>query len=913
MFLPSNETLLNHHTSASHNISTDNCIKLFEEQVENKPLDVALVYKEAKINFYTLNVKANQVAYFLLSKGVKPEVRVPICVERNVEMIVWILGILKAGGAYVPIDPESPANRITYLLNDLDASMLITNKAVKSKLAVKEDIALIDVEETLSYVQNSPTTNLDVSIQPDQLAYIIYTSGSTGKPKGVMIEHHSLANYLLYCKTNYISDKEVGSGSFMHLSYTFDASLTAMFLPLITGKSVVIGSKSSLETFEDENFWKYAPYDFIKATPAHLELLAETIIDRNNEWVTKKLVLGGEALYLNYLKPFIERGVDLNIVNEYGPTEATVGCTTYFFNTLTDTAKVDQKVSIGKPIEGFQLHIINVLGELAAVGQEGEICISGAGLARGYLNRPDLTTAKFVEKFIQPYNLVRLYRTGDLGRWLPDGNIEYNGRIDDQIKISGYRIEPGEIESVLLQNPDISQAVVAAKKDEQGNNKLVAYVMSYSAWLHKQQIFLYLKERLPEFMIPAEVVVLARFPLTKNGKVDRVSLLEIKEIRKPKEEDFKEPSNETEEILANIWMEILGIKRVSINDNFFEIGGSSLLAVKMFSKIRKAWGIKLSLGLLHHAKTIEKIAAIVINKAHDKHFSCLVPIQPKGSKVPLFCVHGGWGHVLFYDGLADQLGSDQPLYGLQVRGLNGLDAPFHKLEDMAAYYLQEIRQVQPVGPYQLAGYCYGAIVAFEMANQLIQNNEEVELLVNFNGPSTSHILDKGKENSTDENINFRKKKRTISGKVKSIAGSLSKKIKHFSRLNAKQKLLYPLKEINRMYWSSKIRISISNANFRVICKCYIKLKKVMPDTILKRYIVQSMATALSQYRAKAYRGKMIIFRSPCLYKDPSLGWTNLIEGGITTFDVQGEHGVGNAIFQKPYVQSVADQLKKYLH
>ena len=893
--------------------STNDClIDLFEKQVEKWPDSLALIYKEEKITYYTLNARANQAAHFLQSKGVQPEVRVPICIERGVEMMVWILGILKAGGAYVPIDPSTPVDRITFLLNDLEASLLVTGKAAKSKLAGKVDLEFIEVEEMQFSLTKELTENLHTSIQPHDLAYIIYTSGSTGAPKGVMIEHHSLANYLLYCKAYYTSDSVVVSGSFMHLSYTFDASLTAMFLPLITGKSVVIGSKGSLETFEDANFWKYAPYDFIKATPAHLELLSETLNDASNEWVTGKLVIGGEALHLNYLKPFIERGVDLDIVNEYGPTEATVGCSTYFFNTIKGVEKVGQKVLIGQPIDGVQMYIINVLGELAAVGEEGEICVSGAGLARGYWKRTDLTAEKFIEKFIHPEGLTRLYRTGDVGRFLPDGNIEYNGRIDSQVKISGYRIEPGEIENVLLQNAQIHQAVVVAKKDQQGNNKLTAYVMSYDASLDRQTVLLYLRERLPDFMIPAEVILLSRIPLTQNGKFDRASLSEVEHVKEPKKRVFKEASNDTEKMLSTIWTEILAVKRVSVDDNFFEIGGSSLLAVKMFSRIRKAFGVKLSLSILHHAKTIEQIAAILISKADEYHFSCLVPIQPKGSKTPLFCVHGGWGHVLFYQGLADQLGLDQPFYGLQVKGLNGIDMPFTKIEDMAAHYLQEIRKVQPTGPYQIAGYCYGAIVAFEMANQLSRNHEEVALLVNFNGPSPNYRVNRKIKNSAGEITNVSGNKATASQKASTTAHKFLGEMRRFSKLNGRQKLLYPLRQINKWFWSSNIRIAISNANYRAQRQYYVTSKKAMPDKILKRHIVESMAKAFVHYDAKAYEGKMIVFRSPCLYDDPSLGWTPIIKDGITSFDVPGEYKAGNAIFQKPYVGPVADELKKYL-
>jgi amino acid adenylation domain-containing protein len=451
-----------------------NVIDLFEEQVLKNPGNIALVFKDQELTYAKLNERSNQLANYLKSKGVKEKMLVPICIEQSLDMIVAILAILKTGAAYVPIDPEYPEARIRFILEDTAASVVVCNKASSSKLQFEQEIFVIEVDGDQSLIDKQSGDNLRTAIEAGSTAYIIYTSGSTGNPKGVMISHASLINYLVNNKTKYITEKN-NAGTFIHLSYTFDASLTGIFMPLIAGKSVVIGSKKSVEVFEDSNLWKYAPYDFIKLTPSHLELLQSTLVDKNSNLLTGTLVVGGEALRYSHFNYFIENGLDVNIINEYGPTEATVGCSVYCFNTKNGE-KIKNNISIGKPIDNVQLYILNDKNDLSPVGVAGEICISGAGLALGYLNLPALTDSKFVPNPFST-NGALMYKTGDIGKWLPDGNIEYLGRKDDQVKIRGYRIELGEIEASMSSMEGIQNATITVSENEQLNTKkLNAYL-----------------------------------------------------------------------------------------------------------------------------------------------------------------------------------------------------------------------------------------------------------------------------------------------------------------------------------------------------------------------------------------------------------------------------------------------------
>ena len=578
----------------------ESVIELFEKQVKSSPDNVAVVYENEKLTYEELNKKSNQLAHYLKSKGVQQETLVPLCVERGPGMLRGILGILKAGGAYVPIDPGYPDERILYILQDIQTKIIISNKESDKAIFNTDGREFIDING--GFLRDQPDTDLNTKIRLSSLAYVIYTSGSTGMPKGVMIEHSALLTYLLNDKTNYISNKETNSGSFIHLSYTFDASVSGLFMPLICGKSLIIASKEYLNAFDDDNFYKYAPYDFIKITPSHLELLRKST-ESAEKSIAEKLILGGEALHIGYFKYFFDHNINIEIINEYGPTEATVGCTTFSFNVVSDAEKIKNSISIGKPIDDTEIYIIDENYEPCPIGLEGEICIGGSNLARGYLNREELTSDKFIKNPLPGKEGERMYKTGDLGRWLGDGNIEYLGRRDDQVKVRGYRIELGEVENVLLQCPLVKQAAVMVKGETIDNMHLLGFVVPGEDY-NKEDVTAFMLNKLPEYMIPQTLVEVEEFPLTSNGKIDKKAL---KDYKLKGVTEFVAPRNEIEEKLAEIWQNILELDQVGVHDDFFEIGGHSLLAVRMIYYIERSLSISIPVNIIFEFTTINTL------------------------------------------------------------------------------------------------------------------------------------------------------------------------------------------------------------------------------------------------------------------------------------------------------------------
>lgn len=589
-------------------------IALIEDQAANTPNNTAIIFREEKITYLQLNERANQLAHHLKAKGVKAGKLIPVFTERSPEMIIAILGILKAGGTYVPIDTDYPIERINYLLKDIAATILVSISDGTFKLQDVDDLEIVVVDDEESFINLQPKTNLNTPIDSSDLAYVIYTSGSTGQPKGVMIEHGSLLNYLVNNKAKYLTNNEGNSGTFLHLSYTFDASVTGIFMPLMAGKSIVIGSQQSAEVFEDSNLWKYAPYDFIKLTPSHLPLL-EPVFEKGS-LLTGRLVIGGEALRLSHFSYLVEKGLDIEIVNEYGPTEATVGCSTYRFYTIKDKEKIGKSnsISIGKPMDNVQLYILDNQNDLSPIGVAGEICIGGAGVARGYLNREGLTEEKFINNpFVKEGE--KLYKTGDTGKWLADGNIEYIGRKDDQVKIRGYRLEPGEIEDCLLSIEGIRDAKVIVSENEKTHHKLLnAYLqVDKGKLLITESIdfinttLAYLNMRLPTYMIPANIILLDQFPLTKNGKIDTKALPKSEGSMQIAEEHLtEEAATETEQALIEIWKNLLGLETVGIHDNFFNLGGDSIITIQLVSRARNA-GYKLAVPDVFTHQTIARL------------------------------------------------------------------------------------------------------------------------------------------------------------------------------------------------------------------------------------------------------------------------------------------------------------------
>jgi amino acid adenylation domain-containing protein len=574
--------------------------QLVEAQAERTPEAIALAVGGAQFTYRELNAQTNQLAHFLIKLGVKPETRVAICVDRSVEMLVGLLGILKAGGAYVPLHPDYPKERFALILIDTDASILLTQQKFTPRLP-EPRVRTICLDADWKTIAREDRQNPLTRAGPENLAYVIYTSGSMGKPNGVMIEHRSLVNYLCWVNETLMTNVE---GLPVVSRLNFDASLKQLFAPLIRGRGV----------------WVLSDDDVMQPAALMQELNEETAVGLNcvtSLWAMildaissgqaatpaknfTSLFLGGEPLRKDLVQKSLAAAPHLQIWNLYGPTETTA-------NTTAARIHAEGELTIGRPIANTQVHILDPSLNPVPVGMPGEIYIGGVGLARGYLNRSDLTCERFIPNLFSTEAGARLYKSGDLARYLPNGNIEFLGRIDDQVKIRGFRIEPGEIESVLGRHPNVREALVVAHQDGAGEKRLVGYVVINGA-VEVSVLRGFLKEKLPEYMIPSAFVFLDSLPLTANGKVDRQALPAPGPSRPDLETAFIEPRTPTEELLAKVWAELLRLEKVGIHDNFFELGGHSLLATQVTSRMRAVFGIEMPLRSLFEHPTIAGLA-----------------------------------------------------------------------------------------------------------------------------------------------------------------------------------------------------------------------------------------------------------------------------------------------------------------
>ncbi|MEW6734140.1 MAG: amino acid adenylation domain-containing protein [Acidobacteriota bacterium] len=581
------------------------CIhQLFEEQVAQTPLAIAVVYEQEQLSYQEINRRANQLAHYLISLGVGPEVLVGICLERSIEMVVAIMGVLKAGGAYLPIDPSYPLERITYILENARVPLILTEEQRADELPLYlAQIVCLDSE--WSIISAESDSGPISSVSPNNLAYVIYTSGSTGKPKGVMIAHHSVVNYLAWCCQTY--PVQSGQAIPLHSSLSFDLTVTSLLLPLITGQQIVVVRTEEGLTGLKEALSKQSNFSLVKLTPAHLDMLNQQLLATEMIDATRALVIGGEALLAESLTNWRKHSPQTNIFNEYGPTEATVGCSVYQVMAEDNSSGV---VSIGRPIANTQLYILDEYHQAVPIGVIGELYIGGVGLAQGYLNQPDLTAERFIPNPYGRESGTRLYRTGDLARYIADGNIEYLGRRDNQVKIKGYRIELAEIEAALMGHHAVSESVVIAREDRPGDKRLVAYIVGKQAeTVSISDLRVYLKRKLPEYMIPAAFVVLDRLPLTPNGKVDRQTLPAPEQHLTAQTETYTAPRNNIEMALANIWTQVLGIEQVGVHDNFFELGGDSILSIQIVSRANQV-GINFATKHMFQHQTIAELATV---------------------------------------------------------------------------------------------------------------------------------------------------------------------------------------------------------------------------------------------------------------------------------------------------------------
>ena len=889
--------------------------QLFEAQVQETPDAIALnarsanalVFDDEQLSYKELNIRSNQLAHYLKKLGVVPDVLVGICVERSPEAIVALLGILKAGGAYLPLDPSLPQERLKFILEDAQVSILLTHCSLAplKKGDWGDLLSIVYIDEDWATITQHSQENPTSCVTFDNLAYVIYTSGSTGKPKGVLLQHRGLSN--LAASQIEVFNIQPINRILQFASLSFDASIFEIVMALQTGATLYLANKESLLPGQPLlNLLREKAITHVTLPPAVLAVLPTESLP-----ALQTIICAGESCTDDIVKRWWNS--QRRFFNAYGPTEATV------WSTVAEISTMSEKPPIGRPIANTQIYILDKYLQPLPIGIIGELYISGEGLAQGYLNRPELTIEKFIPNPFSDKKGARLYKTGDLARYRTDGNIEFLGRIDNQVKIRGFRIELLEIETVLSQHQSVQKAVVIVKENVSGDKYLVAYIVpnietqNFTSLLRK-----FLKEKLPEYMIPKAFVILDSLPLTVNGKVDRYVLTALNTpTSHSMDKAFIAPRTATESTLAKIWAEVLNIEGVGIYDNFFDLGGNSLLTVQLMKQIYKHFERELPLSSLFLNPTIESLATALSSKADSLPWSPLVPIQPAGSSPALFCVHPIFGVVFPYYELAQNLGKDQPFYGLQPIGLDGKSSPLTRIEDMATHYIEALRTVQPKGPYFLGGWSFGGWVAFEMAQQLQNSGEEVALLAVLDtlAPIPGNIPSLGS--------GFKFMLTTVARYIwpffldyfyliiaiaKNRINSLTSGLTNFNII------------VQNSVWESLTRTLQTNLFSHFILKEDATVNIIPEESklrLLSELAIRPMlrvfyanSQAVLNYVPQAYPKRINLFRtkveSSIAKEDPSLGWDQLTVGGTEIHHIPGNH---LTMLRKPHIQILAAQLR----
>jgi amino acid adenylation domain-containing protein len=690
--------------------------QLFETQTEKMPDAVAVSMEQKVLRYGELNAKANQLARYLQRLGAKPGVTIGLSLERSLEMVVALLAVLKTGAAYVPLDPEFPRNRLRFMAEDASVIAVLTTAALSDRFD-PQVFRLLYLDREMESIVQMADHNLGPIATPQDLAYILYTSGSTGQPKGVEIPHQALVNFL------WSMLHEPGcTAQDIILSVTtisFDIFGLELYVPLLAGARVEIASRAvTMDGRQLRNLCETVQPTIMQATPATWRMLIEA------GWLGNQnltVLCGGERLPPDLAAFLLDRSRAL--WNMYGPTETTI------WSTIKRIERADQEITIGRPIANTDVYILDQSLQPVPIGVSGELYIGGHGLARGYRNRPELTKERFIPHPFSPNSLTKLYRTGDLARYRPDGRIVHLGRMDNQVKIRGFRIELGDIEAALSRHPAIRQTAVTAWDERQEIKQLVAYVVCQGGAIPNQtQLRAFLRSELPEYMVPSRFVFLNSMPLTANNKIDRIAL--PAPVPSPSDKlSHSSPRDQMEIQLTALWQQVLDVPKVGIHDNFFDLGGHSLKAARLFYLLEQVYGRRLPLAMLFQAPTIAEFASILSQDHWTPPWQSLVAIQPNGAAVPIFMVPGVVGNVLVFAQLAKLLGPNQPCYGLQARGLDGKEAPFTSIPEMASHYVGQIRRIRPSGPYTILGSCTGGLIAYEMAQQLIGQGQTVTLVV----------------------------------------------------------------------------------------------------------------------------------------------------------------------------------------
>lgn len=869
-------------------------LDLFDLCTHQYSQKVAVDCQGETLTYQQLQLRIARLANYLYACGVKTNTPVGLCLDRGLDALIGLLAVLTLKAIYIPVDPTYPRERIAFMLSETRPALILTHSHIAANLPSHSNFICIDADKVA--IEHCKPFNLRVEEPSGALAYVMYTSGSTGKPKGVEMPRTSVELYLAAISEILAIQSE---DIYLHTaSFSFSSSVRQLLVPLSHGATVVLASQGEVKN----------PLSLLKLIKAKGITISDTVASvwRSALQAVKALDTGKrDELLTNALRLVLLSG-DLStcntfqqirhslpsrpdIVNIYGQTETIGVCASRVPGDFTQT---EGSIPVGFPYKHSRVYILDEMMQPVPTGEVGELYISGGCLAKGYLNRPDLTNQRFL---INPWNessslensalFNRLYKTGDLARQLPDGSLEIKGRTDFQVKLRGMRVELGEIENALEACAIAKEAVVLAKEDARGDKRLVAYVLPQPEYrkMHPQELDRKLKQHLQQsladYLIPTLVVKLEMMPLTPNGKRNRLALPEPDWSLLSTYQYVSTPADPVEVTLQKVWAELLGFMP-GIEDSFFDLGGHSLMAVQLFARLESEFNCNLSFNHLLQCPTIQSLASLIKLGYRPNKSTILVTLKPQGAKPPLFCIHGIGGAAFYYRAMLPYLPEDQPVYGVQSRGFDKVESPLRRVEEMAALYLEEIRNIYPKGPLYLIGHSFGGLIAYEMACQIQRRGETPGLLL---------LVD----TKTPE---LAKTPPPISRFLKTVGLNLWN-MPHCQRREYIQ---------SSVQWFFRKRKVLGDREYAEALK-----RKQAHIPMLN--VLEPNYQAQEIYTPAPYQGDVVIFRariqSPRSAHDQTLGWGKLVDGRIKVHILDGAH---MSVMEEPYVQGLARALNIYL-
>ncbi len=790
-------------------------------------------------------------------------------------MVVALYGILKAGGAYVPIDPEYPSDRVAFMLDDAGVSVLLTQGHLVGRLPPHQ-AKVVCLDSAWEKIACETEAKPADTISATNLAYMIYTSGSTGRPKGVLVENGALLQHCLECREFYgLSTKD---RVLQFASISFDVAIEQLLPPLLSGATVVLRDRTIWTPAEFQTNLKRLGLTVVDISPAYWHQLAQAWVSSTEPISAHQLrlvIIGGDDMPVQTLKLWQRTPLNaVRLLNAYGPTEAVMTATSYEIPACRPRQGSPRRIPIGRPRCGREIYVLDRWGQPVPVGVAGELHIGGTVLARGYHNRKELTAEKFIPDPFTKREGARLYRTGDLARYLADGNIEFLGRMDQQVKIRGFRIELGEIESVLAGHPGVREAVALVREDVPGDKRLVAYVVTKTPAPTVIELRECLKKQVPDYMVPSALIILERFPVTPNGKVDRKALPVPEILAGQAAGGYVSPRTPVEVALARIWEEMLGLEQVGTHDDFFDLGGHSLLAAQLADRIQKSLRRPVALATIFRAPTIAALARH-FESEQEQAFDLLEPIRSTGNGAVILCFGGR-----LIEHLSELVPPHHPLYWCKLEHVDGKRMRYSTIEDLAAHYCRQISAKVPEGPYVLCGFSFGGLVAYETARQMYQRDRASTLLFLVE-PSLRDPSKKG------------------------VPSTIAHHLRNFPSVPQGQRASYAY---------AKARASIQLVRRRIrqfYCAARLACGLRVPVNMRWSFVEDRYREATRRYVPQPFPGKLVLIHGEQYPADIAACWAALALGGITVYNNQSKSHV-DLVDDQQWVKQWADLLKLHL-